>query len=125
MSLSILLALAATVPEVPASSVQVAEEGTAYVMRNLIDSNPLYTFDLDEPGQLNCNDTCAQRWTPLRAADSEQAPGKWTRIRRGDGSLQWAYDGMPVYSFARDPEPVTLGDGRTGTWHLLPTFPSQ
>jgi hypothetical protein len=44
MSMAILVALAAAVPEVP-TSVQVVEQGPVYVLRNLIDDNPLYTFD--------------------------------------------------------------------------------
>lgn len=125
MSISILLVLAAAIPEVPASSVQVAQEGTVYVMRNLIDNNPLYTFDQDEPGKSNCNDACATTWRPLLVFGSDQPIGKWTQVKRSDGSSQWAYEGRPVYSFAQDPEPVTASNGKTGTWHLLPTYPAQ
>lgn len=125
MSMIFLVALAAAAPEVPISSVQVAEEGAVYVMRNLIDNNPLYTFDQDEPGKSRCNDACASAWRPLRASDGDRPVGHWTQVKRDDGSYQWAYDGRPVYSFAQDPEPVATGNGKVGNWRLLPTFPTQ
>lgn len=110
------MALAAAMPDVPTAEVQVIQEGNVYVLRNLVDDHPLYTYDKDEPGKSNCNDACAITWTPLRAPDSAKPVGQWTVVKRDDGSSQWAYDGKPVYSFARDPEPG---------WHLLPTFPAQ
>ncbi len=111
------LTLAAAMPEVPTSEVQVVREGEVYVLRNLVDDNPLYTYARDEPGKSNCTDACAIAWQPLRAPESAKPIGQWTVVKRHDGSNQWAYDGKPVYSFARDPE--------DGVWHLLPTFPAQ
>ncbi|MBU6266564.1 MAG: hypothetical protein KGN34_03425 [Sphingomonadales bacterium] len=124
MSLVILLALASAAPAVPESSVQAGQENSVWVMRNLIDNNLLYTFDQDEPGKSNCNGTCATTWHPLNVLGSDRPVGKWTPIKRTDGSLQWAYDGRPVYSFAQDPEPVTASNGKQGNWHALPTFPA-
>ena len=125
MSMTILLVLAAAMPEVPTDQVQVIPEGKVYVMRNLIDDTPLYTFDKDEPGKSNCTDACAMAWRPLWASDDAQPIGKWTVVKRNDGSSQWAYEGKPVYSFARDPEPVAIGNGIVGVWHRLPTVPAQ
>lgn len=125
MSVIIVLALTAAAPEVPASSVQVTQEGTSYVMRNLIDNNPLYTFDKDEPGKSNCTDACAAAWRPLWAQENAEPIGKWTVVKRDDGSNQWAYDGKPVYSFPQDPKPAAAADGAIGTWHLLPPSPAQ
>lgn len=125
MSIAMLLALAAATPEVPGTSVQAMQEGQVWVMRNLIDNNLLYTFDQDEPGQSHCNDACAAKWRPLTVFGSEEPIGKWTPIKRSDGSSQWAYEGKPVYSFAQDPEPVTASNGKVGNWHPLPTTPAQ
>lgn len=125
MLMALLAGLAAAAPEVPSSIVQVAQEGQVYVMRNLIDNNPLYTFDKDEPGKSNCIDACAATWHPLTANGDEKPLGRWTLVSRDDGSSQWAFDGMPVYSFARDPEPAAARDGTTGKWHLLPTPPAN
>lgn len=125
MSIVLLLALASAAPQVPASSVQVAQEGSSWVMRNLIDNNALYTFDQDEPGKSHCNDACAAAWHPLLVFGSDQPVGDWTQILRSDGSSQWAYRHMPVYSFAQDPEPVTASNGRTGAWHLIGPIPAR
>lgn len=125
MPLTVLFALAAALPEMPASAVQALQEGDVYVVRNLIDNTPLYTFDADQPGKSNCNDACAATWRPLWALENATPVGRWTLVKRDDGSTQWAYDDRPVYSFAREPAPVALGGGKVGTWHLLPTFPTQ
>lgn len=123
MPMIFLLALAAA-PQVPASAVQVTQDGDVYVMRNLIDNNPLYTFDKDEPGKSNCDDACAATWRPLSAAGDAQPVGRWTPVKRGDGSAQWAFEGRPVYSFPQDPAPAAASNGAVGAWHLLPTFPA-
>mgnify|MGYP000869570718 CR=1 FL=1 len=125
MSIAILLALTAAVPEVPETSVQAVQEGSVYVLRNLIDNNLLYTFDQDEPGKSNCNDACAATWRPLTVFGNDAPVGRWRPITRTDGSSQWAYDGQPVYSFAQDPEPVAAANGKLGAWHPLPTFPAK
>lgn len=124
MSIALLLALASAAPEVPSSSVQVSQEGSAWVLRNLIDNNPLYTFDQDEPGKSNCDDACAATWHPLLVFGSDQPVGQWTQIRRADGSSQWALRGMPVYSFAQDPEPVMASNGKLGAWHVIAPLPA-
>jgi predicted lipoprotein with Yx(FWY)xxD motif len=125
MSMTLLLALSAAMPEVPTSAVQVVQDGEVYIARNLIDNNPLYTFDRDEPGKSNCTAACAEEWRPLWAPAGADPVGKWTLVKRDDGSSQWAYAGKPVYSFAQDPRPVTIADGRVGNWQLLPTFPAR
>lgn len=124
MSIAMLLALAAAAPQVPGSAVQAVQEGSVWVMRNLIDDNLLYTFDQDEPGKSNCNDDCAATFRPLTASGSDAPIGKWTQIARPDGTSQWAYEGRPVYSFAQSPEPVTASNGKSGNWHPL-TSPAQ
>jgi len=93
-------------------------------MRNLIDNNLLYSFDQDETGKSNCNDECATTWRPLMVFGSDQPVGKWTPIKRTDGSVQWAYEGRPVYTFAQDPEPVIASNGKQGNFLLLPTYPA-
>jgi predicted lipoprotein with Yx(FWY)xxD motif len=122
----IVLALAATaLPALPGSYVQFAREGDFHVVRNIIDDTPVYTFDADEEGKSHCDEACAREWRPLFAASDAQPVGLWTIIRRSDDSQQWAFAGKPVYSFARDPEPVSLGSGKVGNWHLLPKAPVQ
>lgn len=36
-----------------------------------------------------------------------------------DGTMQWAYDGKPLYTYAKDKQPGdTTGDTLMGVWHV-------
>ena len=75
------------------------------------DGKPLYTFARDvEPGKSVCNGGCATAWPPLAAAADAKADGDWTVVTRDDGAKMWAYQGKPLYTFARD----TAGQPATG-----------
>lgn len=79
----------------------------------------LYTFDKDATGKSNCNGTCAQNWPPLMAEASAKASGEWSVVKRDDGSMQWAYKGKPLYTWAKDTKPgETTGDGVNNIWHV-------
>jgi predicted lipoprotein with Yx(FWY)xxD motif len=80
----------------------------------------LYTFDKDSDGKSVCKDQCATNWPPLTATAADKATGKWTVINRDDGSLQWAYDGKPVYLYKEDKGKGDVkGDGKGGVWHVV------
>lgn len=79
----------------------------------------LYTFDRDTAGTSNCSGTCATNWPPLPAGADAKASGPWSVITRGDGGKQWAYNGKPVYTFAKDGSPGDAkGDGVNNVWHV-------
>ncbi|MDF9618917.1 hypothetical protein P5705_14810 [Pseudomonas entomophila] len=79
----------------------------------------LYTFDKDAGGKSMCNGDCAGNWPPLKVQDGEKAEGKWTQIKRDDGSMQWAYDGKPLYTFVKDKKAGDMtGDGMKDVWHV-------
>lgn len=79
----------------------------------------LYTFDKDAGGKSMCNGDCATNWPPLKVMDGEKADGKWTKIKRDDGTMQWAYDGKPLYTFVKDKKAGdTTGDGMKDVWHV-------
>jgi predicted lipoprotein with Yx(FWY)xxD motif len=79
----------------------------------------LYVFDKDEGGTSACNDQCAINWPPLTATAADKASGKWTVIKRKDGSSQWAYGGKPLYFFKDDKKTGDVtGDGKGGVWHV-------
>ena len=80
----------------------------------------LYTFDKDAGGKSACNGPCATNWPPLKAAASDKAEGGYTVIKRDDGSMQWAYKGKPLYTWAKDTKPGDItGDGfLNGVWHI-------
>ncbi|MEW7855828.1 hypothetical protein C1Y35_20630 [Pseudomonas sp. GW456-L14] len=80
----------------------------------------LYTFAKDSGGKSMCNDKCAANWPPLMAASGDKAMGEWTVIKRDDGSMQWAYDGKPLYTFVMDKKAGDMtGDGKMdGAWKV-------
>jgi predicted lipoprotein with Yx(FWY)xxD motif len=79
----------------------------------------LYTFDKDTEGTSACYDDCAVAWPPLIAADGAAAEGEFTLVERTDGTMQWAYDGKPLYLYQEDAAPgETKGDGVGGVWHV-------
>lgn len=93
----------------------------------LVDSNgmTLYVFTNDEAGVSNCNDDCATSWPPFTVASAEDLipqnglSGNLNVIERTDGSLQVAYNEMPLYYWAED---AVVGDanGHTlgGVWFV-------
>ena len=75
----------------------------------LTDANgmTLYTFDKDTAGTSNCYDECAVNWPPLIAAAGAAADDEYTLVERKDGTMQWAYDGKPLYLWKRTPSRAT------------------
>lgn len=80
----------------------------------------LYTFAKDQPGVSNCYDNCAKNWPPLTAAADAKPMGDWTIVERKDGTRQWAYKGMPLYTFVKDAKAGdATGDGvGQGVWKI-------
>ena len=80
----------------------------------------LYTYDKDATGVSNCTGQCAQNWPPLLAEAGAKAEGEWSLVKRDDGSLQWAYDGKPLYTFVMDKKAGdATGDGKMdGAWKV-------
>jgi predicted lipoprotein with Yx(FWY)xxD motif len=92
------------------------------VMTDWYSHKTLYTFDRDtaNPPVSNCTGECLVRWPPFRPAESERARGDWTVFKRADGSLQWAYQGKPVYFFAGDQKTGDRnGDGVNQVWRVI------
>jgi predicted lipoprotein with Yx(FWY)xxD motif len=79
----------------------------------------LYTFDKDEGGKSACYDKCAVNWPPLIAPADAKAEGKYGLTQRTDGSMQWTYDGKPLYLWIKDAKPGDVtGDGVNNVWHI-------
>ena len=80
----------------------------------------LYTFAKDAGGKSMCNDKCAANWPPLMVEGNHNTMGKWTMIKRDDGTQQWAYDGKPLYTFVMDKKAGdATGDGKMdGAWKV-------
>ena len=79
----------------------------------------VYTFDKDKDGKSMCNKGCVENWPPMMAPMDAKPMGKWTPIKRDDGTMQWAYEGKPMYNYKMDTKPGdTSGDGKGGFWHM-------
>ncbi|KII30462.1 hypothetical protein NL64_17460 [Pseudomonas fluorescens] len=80
----------------------------------------LYTFDKDSGGKSMCNDECAKNWPPMMAPAGATTSGKWSVIKRDDGTSQYAYDGKPLYTFVKDKKPGDMvGDNMKDVWHVM------
>ncbi len=84
----------------------------------------LYMFTKDEPGKSNCSGDCLAKWPAFTAADPltlpEGVPGELTQIARDDGTMQVAYNGMPLYYWANDTKPGdTTGQGVGDVWYVV------
>ena len=79
----------------------------------------LYTYDKDKPGESACTGKCAEIWPPAKATASEKPSGDFTTIKRPDGTMQWAYDGKPLYTYKDDKKAGEAnGDGKGNVWHV-------
>jgi predicted lipoprotein with Yx(FWY)xxD motif len=80
----------------------------------------LYTSDRDiaNSGKSVCNGPCADNWPPLMAKEGDKDQGNYTVVTRDDGKKQWAYNGKPLYLWAKDKKPGDkTGDGVNKVWH--------
>ncbi|MBZ0292299.1 MAG: hypothetical protein K8L99_06995 [Anaerolineae bacterium] len=91
------------------------------------DGMTLYMFTRDPLGETVCYDQCAENWPPLTVESADQVtaaegiPGEFSTVERTDGTLQVAYNGMPLYYWARDEAPGdTTGQGVGSVWWVVP-----
>lgn len=87
----------------------------------------LYTYDKDtEKGKSACYDACAKLWPAAVAPKGAKAMGEWSIITRTDGTKQWAHNGKPLYTSARDKTVgQNGGDGADGAWRNLKFDPAK
>ncbi len=90
------------------------------------DGFALYTFDNDSEATSNCEGQCLEIWPAFLPSTTDEAIGNFTKFARNDGTMQWAYQGKPLYFFKNDLARGDInGDGVNGIWHLvLPPAPS-
>ena len=97
-----------------ASGAQAAEMGTA--KRGM----KVHICDRDKGGVSGCEDDCAKKWPPYLGKAEDALTEGWTLAKRTDDTMQWAYDGKPVYFFAKDAaKGDAKGDGLGGIWHVI------
>jgi len=84
----------------------------------------LYTYANDTKDASTCYGTCALNWPALLVSQSPKIASdliasKFSVVIRTDGSKQAAFEGMPLYYFARDVKPGdTNGQGIGGVWSV-------
>ena len=81
----------------------------------------LYTFAKDTTGTSNCTGQCLSNW-PAYVAPSATGnlPADITVIKRSDGTLQYAWKGMPLYYYAKDGDSGdAYGNGIGGVWSVV------
>jgi predicted lipoprotein with Yx(FWY)xxD motif len=100
-------------------------EPPAKMMNGMLVSNSgmtLYTFDKDSAGSGKsvCNGPCATLWPPAMAAAGAKAEGDYSMVKRDDGSMQWAYQGKPLYVYSLDKKAGDMtGDNFKDVWHVV------
>ncbi len=89
------------------------------------DGKTLYTFKPDSANKSTCVDTCATNWPPfIVEGDDTLKPGdgvagQLTTFARADGKMQVAYNGAPLYYFAKDTKAGdTVGQGVGDKWFV-------
>ena len=96
-----------------------------------IESKSLYTYEGDTKDEAKsyCYDSCASIWWPYIVPTkditaAEDFGGHLTVIRRDDDKWQLAYNGWPLYYYAKDTVPGDYyGHGKGGIWFLAPYTP--
>ena len=81
----------------------------------------LYTFAKDTTGVSNCTGKCLTNW-PAYVAPSKTGtfPANISVITRPDDTLQYAWEGMPLYYFVKDGDSGdTYGNGVGGVWSVI------
>ena len=119
---SLLLAVAALVTGCVNWQPFGAEEKRTGMVTDWYNHQTVYTFakDTTNPPQSNCDAYCASIWPPYRPAAGESPRGDFTIIKRADGSPQWAYKGMPLYTYVKDVKTGDkTGDGVGGVWKVV------
>ncbi len=79
----------------------------------------LYTFSKDSGSKSACNGKCADNWPPLMVKAGEAGGDGYSKVKRDDGKMMWAYKGKPLYTWVHDKKPGDVtGDGKlNGAWH--------
>ncbi len=81
----------------------------------------LYTFAKDTSGVSNCSGGCLHAW-PAYVAPSQTGnfPANMSVIKRSDGTLQYAWKGMPLYYYSKDGDSGdAYGNGIGGVWTVI------
>lgn len=70
-------------------------------------------------GTVNCHNECAEEFPPLLAPGTAKPVGEWWIVTRLDGARQWAWRGVPVYTYAADQPGRHLASYRDHKWAMM------
>lgn len=76
-----------------------------YLWTRLGDATGLKTLVVsaaDTATDAKCQADCAKDFPPVLAEAGSIGFGDWSLVKRPDGSQQWAYQGKPLYTFAKE-----------------------
>jgi predicted lipoprotein with Yx(FWY)xxD motif len=107
-------------PDVPGQFiVQQNNNGRQLLLANGV---TVYSFEGDGPNKSNCNEACAELWTPVLAPEIGSLDRKdWSVVQRKSGDRQWAYRQKPLYSFTGDGGPHIQEGLDVKGWHTVYT----
>lgn len=74
----------------------------------------LYTLQTDPKGRSECYGRCAAAWPPALAPEGLKPGGRIGMVVRKDGTRQLAYDGRPLYGWAKATKPGDVGGHDVG-----------
>jgi predicted lipoprotein with Yx(FWY)xxD motif len=87
-------------------------------------NHTLYQLSADGKNSSVCTSAsgCTGIWPPMAAAAGSVTTGNFTPFMRSDGTMQWAYNGHPLYTYSGDSgADQTNGNGIVsfgGTWSV-------
>jgi len=108
------------------SPLKVAQNSTLGAFLTDASGRTMYLYEKDtQANQSVCTGQCAAAWPPVTASDATALPdgvsGKLTTFDRADGTKQVAYNGIPLYYFAKDAKAGDVnGQGIGGVWFVVP-----
>ena len=81
----------------------------------------LYTYAKDTSGVSNCSGKCLSAWPAFVApSQSGNLPADISVVSRSDGTLQYAWKGMPLYYYVKDGDAGdAYGNGVGGVWSVV------
>jgi len=94
----------------------------------LTNEHAVYVYEGDKPGKIGCVGQCLEKFSPILAPERIRPQGEWTILERSPGVKQWAYRGMPVYSYNLEEKYPSFEGGEEPGWRnvftqLAPQFP--
>lgn len=100
-------------PSTQTSGTIIQTKTASNVGQYLADSSgaALYTYGNDTVGKSNCTGSCLASWPAYTPSSSSATlPANVSIITGSDGSKQYAYKGMPLYTFSGDSSGQVSGD---------------